>query len=90
MSKVEEISCGRCSVRGQPATEDWQKYMAPRCAAHPHTATGRMVAGEEPVPMNPAPGQPYFKVPAEGWVGKDEHRGQGGEDVRSGRGSRDA
>lgn len=67
MSKVEEISRGRCSVCGQPATEDWQKYMAPRCAAHPHTATGRMVAGEEPVPTNPATGQPYFKVPAEGW-----------------------
>lgn len=36
-----------CTVCGQPATEDWQKYMAPRCAAHPHTATGRMVAGED-------------------------------------------
>ena len=47
MSKVEEISRGWCSVCGQPATEDWQKYMAPRCAAHPHTATGRMVAGED-------------------------------------------
>ncbi len=45
--KVEEISGGRCSVCGAPATEDWQKYMAPRCAAHPHTATGRMVAGED-------------------------------------------
>ena len=48
--KVEEISGGRCSVCGQPATEDWQKYMAPRCAAHPHTATGRMVAGEAEPP----------------------------------------
>ena len=28
MSKVEEISRGRCSVCGQPATEDWQKNMA--------------------------------------------------------------
>lgn len=48
--KVEEISGGRCSVCGQPATEDWQKYMTPRCAAHPHTATGRMVAGEAEPP----------------------------------------
>ena len=48
--KVEEISGGRCSVCGAPATEDWQKYMAPRCAAHPHTATGRMVAGEAEPP----------------------------------------
>ena len=50
--KVEEVSGSRCSVCGQPATEDWQKYMAPRCAAHPHTATGRMVAGEAEPPRN--------------------------------------
>lgn len=73
--KAEEISRGRCSVCGQPAPEDWQKYMAPRCAAHPHTATGRMVAGEEPEPTNPATGQPYFKVPAEGW-GTERHTGK--------------
>ena len=28
MVQVEEISGGRCSVCGAPATEDWQKYMA--------------------------------------------------------------
>lgn len=47
---AKTIDSRRCSVCGQPATEDWQKYMAPRCAAHPHTATGRMVAGEAEPP----------------------------------------
>lgn len=61
-----------CTVCGQPATAPDVKYMEPRCLEHAHTlrppSTGREV------PRNPATGQPYFKVPAEGWAGKDEHR----------------
>ena len=49
--KVEKISGSRCSVCGQPATDDWQKYMAPRCAAHAHNLlglTGRVAKAPEP------------------------------------------
>lgn len=43
---VRTISGRVCAVCGAGAVGEWQAYMEPRCAAHPHTATGRMVAGE--------------------------------------------
>lgn len=58
---VKTVDGRTCTVCGKGATEPNELYMEPRCAEHAHnTDTGR-------VPRNPATGEPYFRVPAEGW-----------------------